>query len=66
LGALRGIELPETCDWPALSAKSGTDLTDHYVDVLRTLGRQPGILGDIFAGETLQVDLGGGRVHEDS
>ena len=26
------------------------DLTDHYVDVLRTLGKQPGLLGDIFAG----------------
>ena len=30
--------------------KSGTDLSDHYVDVLRTLGQQPGLLGDIFAG----------------
>ena len=29
---------------------SGTDLTDHYVDILRTLGKQPGILGDIYAG----------------
>src|SRR5262249_5123805 len=26
------------------------ELSDHYVDVLRTLGREPGILGDIFAG----------------
>ncbi len=25
-------------------------MTDHYVDVLRTLGKQPGLLGDIFAG----------------
>src|SRR5438105_592399 len=46
----RSIELPPACDWPTLRSKSGTDLTDHYVDVLRTLGRQPGLLGDIFAG----------------
>ena len=26
------------------------DLTDHYIEVLRTLGKQPGILGDIYAG----------------
>ena len=29
---------------------TGTGLIDFYVDVLRTLGRQPGILGDIYAG----------------
>jgi type I restriction enzyme M protein len=29
---------------------SGTDLTERYVDLLRTLGREPGLLGDIFAG----------------
>src|SRR5438105_3278144 len=46
----RGIDLPEGCDWPALFAASGTALTDHYVQALQKLGRQPGILGDIFAG----------------
>ena len=44
----RGIELPKACDWRSLEAKSGTDLADHYIEVLRTLGRQPGLLGDIF------------------
>src|SRR5581483_1823642 len=29
--------------------ESGTALLDHYSDVLRTLGKQSGILGDIFA-----------------
>src|SRR5208337_5249724 len=38
------------CDWKTLMEKSGTNLSDHYVDVLRTLGQQPGLLGDIFAG----------------
>lgn len=46
----RSVELPEGCDWPSLEARSGADLADHYVDVLRTLGQQRGLLGDIFSG----------------
>jgi type I restriction enzyme M protein len=46
----RAIDLPTGCDWPTLRQLSGTELTDHYVDLLRTLGREPGLLGDIFAG----------------
>jgi type I restriction enzyme M protein len=38
------------CSWPALSGKSGTALLEYYVDLLRALGKQPGILGDIFSG----------------
>lgn len=45
----RAVALPKGCSWPELEAESGTALTDHYVDVLRTLGKQTGILGDIFA-----------------
>lgn len=44
----RGIELPRRCDWPHLRSLSGTDLLDGYTDVLRTLGRQSGLLGDIY------------------
>ena len=46
----RDIELPKGCDWPSLVNKSGTALQDHYVDLLRKLGQQRGLLGDIFAG----------------
>ena len=46
----RGIELPKRCDWPSLRDKAGTELIDYYVELLRTLGKQPGILGDIFSG----------------
>src|SRR3954447_17539824 len=46
----RAVELPEGCDWDTLRNGSGTDLTDGYTDTLRTLGRQSGILGDIFSG----------------
>lgn len=45
----RGIELPKGCDWTSLVGKSGTALQDHYVDLLRKLGQQRGLLGDIFA-----------------
>src|SRR5213596_763254 len=46
----RAVELPEGADWPSLKERSGTELLDHYVDLLRVLGRQPGLLGDIFSG----------------
>lgn len=46
----RGIELPKGCAWPTLRDTTGTELLDYYVDVLRTLGRQPGILGAIYSG----------------
>ena len=36
----KGLALPEGFDWPALRAKSGTDLTDHYQSTLRELGKQ--------------------------
>jgi N-6 DNA Methylase/HsdM N-terminal domain len=44
----RGLDLPKKCDWEYLCSLSGTDLLDGYVDILRTLGRQPGLLGDIY------------------
>jgi type I restriction enzyme M protein len=46
----RGIELPENTDWPYLRKQSGTDLLDAYVEALRILDKQRGILGDIFSG----------------
>jgi type I restriction enzyme M protein len=46
----RSIELLKDCDWRSLVNKSGTDLRDHYIDLLRKLGQQRGLLGDIFAG----------------
>lgn len=46
----REISLPKKTDWSYLRSLSGTDLLDAYVEALRLLGRQPGILGDIFSG----------------
>jgi type I restriction enzyme M protein len=48
----KGIEIPRDCDWNSLKQKSGTELTDHYTDVLRKLRKVPGILGDIFTQAT--------------
>ena len=42
-------EIPAACDWPPLRRLSGVALTEGYEDALRTLGKQRGILGDIFA-----------------
>ncbi len=46
----KGLPVPEGCAWPTLRDRAGTDLLDHYVEVLRVLGKESGILGDIFAG----------------
>lgn len=42
--------MPIDCSWPALASEQGEVLTRHYNGVLRALGRQPGLLGDIFTG----------------
>lgn len=46
----RNITLPKKTDWAYLRSLSGTDLLDAYVEALRLLGREPGLLGDIFSG----------------
>lgn len=46
----RGVHIPENCDWSYLKKLSGTDLTDEYPRILRGLGKEHGILGDIFSG----------------
>ena len=46
----KGVPVPEGFGWAGLLQRSGTDLTDHYQDTLRRLGKEHGLLGDIFAG----------------
>lgn len=46
----RALKLPKGCDWPTLREKSGTELTDAYADLLRALGKESGLIGDIYAG----------------
>lgn len=44
------LPIPAKYSWAKLREKSGTELTDHYVDTLRNLGKEEGILGEIFHG----------------
>jgi len=44
----KAVSIPKKYNWASLKDKSGTELMDHYVDVLRNLRQEPGILGDIF------------------
>jgi type I restriction enzyme M protein len=46
----KGLDVPKDCSWQKLKSLSGTELTDHYIEVLRRLGKERAILGDIFAG----------------
>jgi type I restriction enzyme M protein len=48
----KGQQVTTDCSWPALEARSGTPLLDHFSDLLRALSRQSGLLGDIFAQST--------------
>lgn len=44
----RGAKVPPSYDWASLKGLSGTELTDHYSEVLRKLREAGGLLGDIF------------------
>lgn len=44
----KAIDVPDDCDWQTLKAKSGEDLTQHYLKLIQTLQKQKGLLGDIF------------------
>ncbi len=44
-----------SCDWPTLDTYSGSDLVEHYDRVLAELGKQSGILGDIFSGAQAKI-----------
>lgn len=46
----RGVAIPDKCDWAYLKILNGVALTDEYPRILRDLGKEDGILGDIFAG----------------
>lgn len=48
----RDAAVPKALNWASLKDKSGTDLTDHYADILRKLRESGGLLADIFAQAT--------------
>ncbi len=44
----RTLPIPKEYSWDSLTAKSGTELEDHYSHLLRELAKTKGILGQIF------------------
>jgi type I restriction enzyme M protein len=44
----RKIAIPSVYSWPSLTSRSGADLEWHYTTILRELGTEKGMLGQIF------------------
>lgn len=44
----RDLGIPKDCDWSSLASRTGAELEKHYIEVLLKLGRQKGLLGQIF------------------
>ena len=44
----RDVGIPEDCGWTSLTTRRGAALEAHYVALLRRLGQQKGMLGQIF------------------
>lgn len=44
----RPPQMPEGYDWASLISKSGVALETHYVDLLKKLGEESGMIGQIF------------------
>ena len=44
----RNVGIPEDYDWTSLTTRRGAELEAHYVILLRRLGEQRGMLGQIF------------------
>ncbi|MEW6381207.1 MAG: class I SAM-dependent DNA methyltransferase [bacterium] len=44
----RHLPIPQEYTWESLRSKRGADLETHYINLLRTLGQQKGMLGQIF------------------
>lgn len=44
----RKIGIPAEYDWQSLTSRRGADLEGHYTTLLRELGKEKGILGQIF------------------
>lgn len=44
----RNVGIPEKYNWETLTSKKGAELESLYVEILRELGKQKGMLGQIF------------------
>ncbi len=44
----RDIQIPKKLNWESLQNKSGAELEVHYVKILNELGKEKGMIGEIF------------------
>jgi len=44
----RKINIPKNLNWESLLTKSGAELEVHYVKILKELGKEKGMIGEIF------------------
>jgi len=44
----REIGIPQEYNWESLKTRQGAELESHYVNLLRKLGQQKGLIGQIF------------------
>ncbi len=50
----RNLPIPKRYNWKSLLEKSGMELLEHYQECLRNLGKEGGILSNIFSGALSQ------------
>ena len=43
-----GKKLPQKYNWQILKSKSGSDLSEYYTELLNSLAKEPGMIGQIF------------------
>ena len=44
----RNIQIPKNLNWESLKNKSGAELEAHYIHILNELGKEKGMIGEIF------------------
>src|SRR6056297_780865 len=49
------VGIPEEYNWESLTSRKGAALESHYVQLLRTLGKQKGMIGQIFVKSQNQI-----------
>lgn len=50
----RNLPIPRKYNWKSLKEKTGMELLEHYQECLKNLGKEKGILSEIFAGSLSQ------------
>jgi type I restriction enzyme M protein len=51
----KDVGIPEEYNWESLKSRKGSELESHYIRLLRELGRQKGMIGQIFVKSQNQI-----------